>query len=186
MDYQYGVYGDSIAFGYGNNNQSWFDINYKGLKSIKLAQNGETIGNVLEKIKVDNNFFEILYIAVGVNDLLSYLPKANAVDLSLLINQYNEILKIAHDKAKKIIVLSVLPVREEEFPNQNWLDENKWVFNLDIQEFNMKLNLLCDKYCAKFIDTYSEFCSCNLKEFYNDAVHLNKLGQEKLASLLSL
>jgi hypothetical protein len=40
LDYQYGVYGDSIAFGYGNNNQSWFDINYKGLKSIKLAQNG--------------------------------------------------------------------------------------------------------------------------------------------------
>ena len=108
MNYKFGVYGDSIAFGYGNNNQSWFDIVSLGSKAIKLAQNGETICNVLEKVKVDNNFFEILYIAVGVNDLLSYLPKANAVDLSLLINQYDEILKIAQDKAKKIIVLSVL------------------------------------------------------------------------------
>ena len=43
MNYKFGVYGDSIAFGYGNNNQSWFDELYLGNEALKLAQNGEKI-----------------------------------------------------------------------------------------------------------------------------------------------
>lgn len=39
MNYKFGVYGDSIAFGYGNNNQSWFDELYLGNEALKLAQN---------------------------------------------------------------------------------------------------------------------------------------------------
>ena len=33
MNYKFGVYGDSIAFGYGNNNQSWFDENKWGFNA---------------------------------------------------------------------------------------------------------------------------------------------------------
>ena len=47
MNYKFGVYGDSIAFGYGNNNQSWFDELYLGSNALKLAQNGEKIEDVL-------------------------------------------------------------------------------------------------------------------------------------------
>lgn len=54
MNYKFGVYGDSIAFGYGNNNQSWFDELYLGNEALKLAQNGEKIEDVLSKIKQDN------------------------------------------------------------------------------------------------------------------------------------
>ena len=53
MNYKFGVYGDSIAFGYGNNNQSWFDELYLGNEALKLAQNGEKIEDVLSKIKQD-------------------------------------------------------------------------------------------------------------------------------------
>ena len=42
MNYNIGVYGDSIAFGYGNNNHSWFEMLSKESdeKNINLAQNG--------------------------------------------------------------------------------------------------------------------------------------------------
>ena len=55
MNYRFGVYGDSIAFGYGNNNHSWFDELYFANEALKLAQNGEKIEDVLNKIKQDNN-----------------------------------------------------------------------------------------------------------------------------------
>ena len=84
MNYKFGVYGDSIAFGYGNNNQSWFDELYLGNEALKLAQNGEKIEDVLSKIKQDNNHYDTLFMAVGINDLLSETPKPNQIDISSL------------------------------------------------------------------------------------------------------
>ena len=63
MNYKFGVYGDSIAFGYGNNNQSWFDELYLGNEALKLAQNGEKIEDVLSNIKQDNNHYDTLFFA---------------------------------------------------------------------------------------------------------------------------
>lgn len=183
MTYKFGVYGDSIAFGYGNDNQSWFDLISVNSKSIKFAQNGETIGNVLEKIKKDTNTYDTLYFAVGVNDLLLSSPKTNQTAFSNLITQYEEILKIAKLKAKKIIVQSILPIREKLFPNQEWLDTPKWCFNTDIIKFNKQLNELCIKSQFEYFDLYSEFSSENLADIYIDAVHLNKFGQERLANI---
>lgn len=209
MNYKFGVYGDSIAFGYGNNNQSWFDIlfskssfidtkftdilniklgdNYDDIlssrQSLKLAQNGEQIEGVLRKIKQDDNHYDTLFLAVGINNLLSGAPKPNQIDISSLINQYEEVLKVAKTKASNIIVQSVLPVREELFPNQDWLDEDKWAFNSDIEIFNQKLLQLCSEFNVAYLDTYSEFCTKNLAERYIDAVHLNKQGQSELAKI---
>ena len=123
MNYKFGVYGDSIAFGYGNNNQSWLDELYLGNEALKLAQNGEKIEDVLRKIKQDNNHYDTLFFAVGINDLLSEAPKPDQIDISSLINRYEEVLKTAKIRASNIIVQSVLPVREELFPNQSslWL-----------------------------------------------------------------
>ena len=181
MNYKFGVYGDSIAFGYGNNNQSWFDELYLENKSLKLAQNGEKIEDVLNKIKQDNNHYDTLFLAVGINDLLSTSPQSNQIAIPELIGKYKEILEIAENKASKVVVQSVLPAREELFPNQVWLDEDKWAFNSDIELFNQKLAELCSEFNILYLDAYSEFCAKNLAELYIDAVHLNKQGQSKLA-----
>jgi len=186
LNYKFGVYGDSIAFGYGNNNQSWFDIVSLGSKAIKLAQNGETICDVLKKIKLDNNCYEVLYVAVGVNDLLVSFLESGKIDFSFLMRKYEEVLKIALIKSKKVIVQSLLPVREELFPNQDWLDDDKWCYNLDIKEFNRRLCLLCDKLKVQYKDVYSKFCTKNLESIYIDAVHLNKIGQEELSLFMKL
>ena len=110
MNYKFGVYGDSIAFGYGNNNQSWFDELYSGSQVLKLAQNGEKIEDVLYKIKKDINSYNTLFFAVGINNLLSKNPKLNQIDIGNLVNQYEEILKVAQTKTLHIFVQSVLPV----------------------------------------------------------------------------
>ena len=180
MNYKFGVYGDSIAFGYGNNNQSWFDLLSCDNEAIKLAKNGETISNILQKIQKDTSNYETLYIAVGVNDLLSTRAVPGQKIFTDLISQYEEIIKVARLRSTNVVVQSLLPVREDLFPNQDWLDKDKWCFNQDIEGFNKLLKGLCDKYQIKYIDAYSEFCHLNLSELYIDAVHLNKKGQDKL------
>ncbi len=183
MNYKFGVYGDSIAFGYGNNNQSWFDELYLGNEALKLAQNGEKIEDVLSKIKQDNNHYDTLFLAVGINDLLTTSPQNNQIAIPEFISKYKEILEIAQNKALRVVVQSVLPAREELFPNQAWLDEDKWAFNSDIEIFNQKLLQLCSEFNVAYLDTYSEFCTKNLAERYIDAVHLNKVGQQELAKI---
>ena len=183
MNYKFGVYGDSIAFGYGNNNQSWFDELYLGNEALKLAQNGEKIEDVLSKIKQDNNHYDTLFMAVGINDLLLTSPQSNQIAIPELISKYKEILEIAQNKSLKVVVQSVLPAREELFPNQAWLDEDKWAFNLDIETFNQKLAELCETHQIKYLDVYTSFCSLDLSKIYIDAVHLNKVGQQELAKI---
>jgi lysophospholipase L1-like esterase len=150
---------------------------------LKLAQNGEKIADVLCKIKQDNNHYDTLFFAVGINDLLSKTPKPDQIDISSLINQYEEVLKVAKTKASNIIVQSVLPVREELFPNQDWIDENKWGFNADVETFNQKLVELCETHQIKYLDAYTNFSSLDLSKIYMDAVHLNKQGQSELANV---
>ncbi len=181
--YDFGVYGDSIAYGYGNRDVSWFDKLYGRNNSIKLAHNGEKIADILHKIKNDNNSYQTLILAVGINDLLQTTPFAEKQSFYDLLSQYEEILKIALTKAENVVVQSVLPVREELFPNQDWLDADMWAHNETIKRFNSELALLCQKLGVKFVDFYKAFARQNLAELYCDAVHLNDKGQIFLKEL---
>lgn len=180
MDYQLAVYGDSIAFGYGNRGISWFDYLSEGANSLKLAQNGEKITEVLNKLKSDDNHYSNLIIAVGINDLLQDAQNPNNLSLSLLLDSYEEMLKIASVLSGNIVVQSVLPIREELFPTQEWLDCDKWAFNENICKFNNALLELSKKYSAIYVDAYSVFSELHLGDVYFDAVHLNNVGQRKL------
>ena len=123
-----------------------------------------------------------MFFAIGINNLLLSHNKHCKIDFDLLIKQYEEILKIAQNRASYIIVQSLLPVLEELFPKQDWLDEDKWIFNTDIKAFNDNLGKLCNKYNVRYLDLYDEFYSLDLKDFYIDALHLNNMGQKKLAN----
>lgn len=183
MDYKFGVYGDSIVFGYGNNGRSWFDILANEQVVIKLAQNGEKTTDVLRKIEKDNNHYQILILAVGINDLLQNDNIPANCDVETIIENYEKILDIAVKKADKIIIQSVLPVREELFPEQNWLDKPQWVFNTNIEKFNIKLRNLAQVKKVIFFNAYDKFTLIELNEVQIDAVHLNKNGNLVLAEL---
>ena len=183
MDYKFGVYGDSIAFGYGCNGRSWFDILADKQVVIKLAQNGEKTTDVLRKIEKDNNHYQILILAVGINDLLQDDNIPANCDVGTIIENYEKILDIAVKKADKIIIQSVLPVREELFPEQNWLDKPQWVLNTNVEKFNIKLRNLAQVKKVTFLNAYDEFTLIELNEVQIDAVHLNKKGNLVLAEL---
>ncbi len=183
MDYKFGVYGDSIAFGYGNNGRSWFDILTDKQVAIKLAQNGEKTTDVLKKIEKDNNHYQILILAVGINDLLQDDNIPANCDVGTIIENYEKIFAVAVKKADKIIIQSVLPVRDELFPEQKWLDKLQWVFNTNIEKFNIKLQNLAQERKVTFLNAYDEFTLIELNEVLIDAVHLNKNGNLVLAGL---
>ena len=177
------VYGDSIAYGYGNNNQSWFDkLNFSENK-YKYAKNGETIENILEKITTDTNYYNTIIIAVGINNLLQESRKAeDFVNLSD-VAKYNQILEIAKQKADNVIIQSVLPVIEKGFPKQSWLECPLYAFNITIEAFNKMIKFLSIKHNITYIDAYEVFKTKNLQELYIDAVHLNSKGQKLLLEI---
>lgn len=183
MNYEISVYGDSIAYGYGSNNKSWFDniINFNN--KIKNAQNGETTSAVLEKLIKDTNTYNIIIIAVGVNDLLQESRKAEDFVNIKLMAQYNQIIAIAKTKADKVIIQSVLPVIEKRFPNQSWLDTPQYAFNKTIETFNHMLQYLAKEHGITYLDIYEIFKTKELEKIYTDAVHLNSEGQKELQNI---
>ncbi len=183
MKYAIGVYGDSISFGYGNNDTSWFDRLSGFDNKLKLSQNGETICNVLNKISFHTNSYQTLIIAVGINDFFQDSPLIDTSTITDKIAQYEQILKIAKKISSKIVVQSLLPVIEDRFPNQKYLDEPKWLFNINAIEFNKLLLPLARKYNAQFIDSFKIFNQKDLTELYFDGVHPNKYGQDLLLKI---
>ena len=180
MNYEIGVYGDSIAYGYGNENISWFDMLSNRKKGIKHAQTGEKIVDVLRKIREDKNHYQTLIIAVGINDLLHPVDCSDTESMSMLLDKYKKILEIAHLKTNKIFIQSLLPVREKLFPKQDWLENEMSVSNNEIAMFNQNLLKLAEDYAGFYLDALNKFASLSLSENYMDAVHLNSLGQQNL------
>ena len=183
MENSFSVYGDSIAFGYGNNNKSWFDILNDSQNKYKYAKNGELIENVLEKISIDTNTYDVMIIAVGINNLLQESrKKEDFVDIKLM-SQYDKIIENAVSKSKKVFVQSVLPVIEKRFPKQDWLDIPKYAYNTTIDIFNKMIKFLATKHSVTYVDANEVFKTKDLQELYIDAVHLNAKGQEELKNI---
>ncbi len=181
--YDVTVYGDSIAYGYGNRNISWFDMLYGAQNALKLAQNGEKITDVLRKIKKDTHSYQTLICAVGINDLLQPTPVLGKHAFTDLLSEYEAVLNIATKKAERVWVQSVLPVRENLFPRQDWLEADMWAHNETITCFNAALADLCQRLNVRFLDFYTPFAGQDLTTLYGDAVHLNDKGQTFLKTL---
>ncbi len=183
MNFKFGVYGDSIAFGYGTGGKSWFDILEGKQTAAKLAQNGEKTIDVLNKLKKDSNHYQILILAAGINDLLQSTQNPSNCNVAATVKAYQKILSRASKIADKVIVQAVLPVRENLFPKQDWLDEPEWAFNINIEKFNLILHDLASQNNALFLDLYRHFVLLPLDKLLSDAVHLNNEGQIMLAKL---
>lgn len=177
---EYGVYGDSIAFGYGNNNHSWFDSLAENKTALKRAQNGAKIADVAVALANDKNHYQTLFIAVGINDLLQPEDVPANNDIVGAWSCYETLLEKAAYLTDRLIVQSVLPVRENLFPKQEWLTKPMWAFNENIRNFNVGLQKLAFLSGASFIDAYADFNKGFLSWYYTDAVHLNASGQDKL------
>lgn len=184
-----GVYGDSIAYGYGNHNRSWFDLlsascEFKNYQFRKLVRNGEKISGIASELKLNSSHFDILFLSAGINDLLFNENILDPASFSETLKIWDNVLASVSRMSSQVVVTSVLPVREKLFPDQPWLDMPMWGKNTDIIRFNQELSVLSRRHQSIFLDLYSPFAMQDLSALYVDAVHLNTAGQNLFFSLV--
>ncbi len=166
------VYGDSIAFGCGSGDKSWFDMLENQGQKFKFAFNGARICDSLDQIKKCEENFDQIYLAIGVNDLFSI----NSFHYDIFLEQYENLITYAKQKANQVIIQGLLPViihTNSPYVLPNEVDP----INLIIESFNFKLKEHCQKRSCIFIDAFAEFIKLDLKDYYSDDIHLSDLGQ---------
>ena len=148
-----------------------FAIRNCGLSRAEIGD----VANLVSAIG-DRNPQKIILMC-GVNNLGASDPVESCVrDYGKLI----EAGKSLHPQ--KIIVLSVMPVRESAF------DLASHKLNQKISGFNRHLKELCAERQAEFIDAgtvVADKRGALLAEFTSDGLHLNHAGYQKLAAFLA-
>lgn len=187
------VLGDSIAHGYLDNCGGWFGRMQKivaaesvqSYEFFNMAQDGACIHDVYRCLSSEMSECEIdvLLIAVGVNDIgRPYEPDAEYVIPECSWEEYwRKVLELAQKAVKKVIVVGVLPVRENCYPFQDWSDIPIYVYNHDIVVYNELLARLCSRFGIVFYNPYFPWAMRPLDNLYLDACHPNEQGHELLA-----
>lgn len=197
MDFKViGLLGDSIANGYWDTNGGYFYFLQKKLNEIypfmfgfnPMAQDGDRVCDVYHRLgsEVLSRNVDVLLIAVGVNDIIRpYLPDA-AFDMSehLRCEYWTKLLSLAKKNIKKVMVIGMLPVREDCYPDQDWADLPIYTFNRDIEAYNDLIGRKCQEHGVAFYNPYPQFQSLNLEDLYHDACHPNNQGHQLLAEMI--
>ena len=155
----YGLFGGSIA------------IRNCGLSRAKIGD----VTNLISAINDRNP--EKIVLQCGVNNLCGGDPVESCIkDYEQLISTSRALLH-----PRKIIVLSVMPVRESRF------DQASRQVNRQIMAFNQKLENTCGRQQAQFVDI-SRAVAANQgglsARLTSDGLHLNHEGYQRIAALL--
>lgn len=199
MDFKViGLVGDSIANGYWDVNGGYFYHLQKKLNEVypfmfgfnPMAQDGDRVCDVYHRLGSEmlSHNIDILLIAVGVNDIIrSYQPDA-AFDMSehLRCEYWTKLLSLAKKNIKKVMVIGMLPVREDCYPYQDWADLPIYTFNQDIEAYNRLIEQKCRETEIIFYNPYPQFKKLNLDELYHDACHPNREGHQLLAEMIAV
>lgn len=199
MDFKViGLVGDSIANGYRDVNGGYFNHLQKKLNEAyplmfgfnSMAQDGDRVCDVYHRLgfEILSHNIDILLIAVGVNDIIRpYQPDA-AFDMSehLRCEYWTKLLSLAKTNIKKVMVIGMLPVREDCYPDQDWADLPIYTFNQDIEDYNRLIEQKCRELGVVFYNPYPQFRNINLGELYQDACHPNREGHQLLAEMIEV
>lgn len=136
---------------------------------------GETTQGLRKRLSlIDHNQPEVIFIMVGINDLLGGTP-----DNTLLAN-YQEILRYLHHvhPQSQIVVQSILPHGAE---SATWEGRDRLVVipNQRIQRLNGSLKAIANQNGASYLDLYSLFVDGEGKlrsDLTTDGLHLNRSG----------
>lgn len=197
MDFKViGILGDSIANGYWDTNGGYFYYLQKKLNEKspfklgfnQMSQDGDRICDVYHRMgsEVLSRNIDTLLIAVGVNDIIRPFAPDAAFDISehLRAEYWEKLLELSNKTIRKTVVIGMLPVREECYPDQDWAELPIYTFNKDIEDYNNLIADLCHKKNIIFYNPYNDFQRLDLKYLYNDACHPNNKGHEFLADKL--
>ncbi|MCL2331788.1 MAG: SGNH/GDSL hydrolase family protein [Proteobacteria bacterium] len=186
--------GDSITNGYWDETfAGWFGRMAARISAARpqafgfynLSQDGDRICDAYHRLGAElltRYPADILIIAIGVNDLLRGPDSDSPTDLSphLRAEYWNRLLDIAQKNIKNIIVLDILPIREELIPIEE-SDGNMWWHNADIAEYNDLIAKICRERKIPFVRRYDAWATRDLSKLYADDAHPNGAGHQMIA-----
>lgn len=186
--------GDSITNGYWDEDGlGWFGrFAMKVAKAYpyqygfnNLAQDGDKIANVASRFtsEVLSRDVDILFVAVGVNDLVRYESQETPFVVS---NEdrckiWEALLLEAKKAMQHVIVISILPVVESKMPSEGVGGRLFWNLNKDIEANNNDLQNLCMKIGVEFFDVNPYWQKLNLPDYFYDSTHPNAKGHQLMA-----
>lgn len=143
-----------------------------GIKNIEIAKYSMFIPRILEKTKN----IDYVVLQLGMTDIINInYNKDNRKYIDILIEQIKKIIYIISNKNINLIVLPLLPTRNEKLNNQ-------------IKEYNYALAKLCYEGVIEFLDIYDMFLDEEnlLKiESTNKGIKLNKSGYAIVANQIN-
>lgn len=189
-----GLLGDSIAQGYfSNNNEGWFgkfitkltEQNPCAYSSQNMSVHGERTTDVYHRLHSEalTKNIDILFISVGINDLIRWESVENQTDLSEGVRDemWYKILKTATKNIDQVIVTSILPVMEKRMPAFGERKRKYFNLNSDTEKYNEFLKDICKEYNVQFINLDNVWNDYDLKQVLADASHPNELGHQLVA-----
>lgn len=161
--------GDSLSL--------WFPTELLPADRYWLNQgiSGETSAGLLNRLElIDQTQPEVIYVMIGINDLIRGVRGQTILANQELIVRY---LRRVHPKTK-IVIQSILPHSAEE---ATWEGRDRLLAipNTRIQELNERLKAIAEAEGAIYLDLYPLFADANgnLKtELSTDGLHLSPQG----------
>lgn len=187
--------GDSITDGYCDETSAgWFGRMSSKISAAKpgsfgfsnLSQSGDRVCDAFHRLcseLLSRDAADVLLIAVGVNDLIRGGEADSPTNLSkyLRVEYWNRLLDVAQKNANDVVVLDILPIRQEFFPWRNDDGVNLWWHNKDIVEYNDLIAEICKERKIPFIRRYEKWAGRDLAALYADFVHPNGAGHQLIA-----
>jgi lysophospholipase L1-like esterase len=180
------VLGDSIAQGYVDEiGAGWFgrfaaQVSKKqtaGFHNVSVA--GDRICDAWHRFASQcmTMDIDILIIAIGCNDVLRSGAADAPLDLSPALRgkYWKWLLDDAKKNIGKVIVLDVLPIREE------FNRYGDYEYNRDIKEYNEQIARICADKGIPFVRRYDKWENIDLADYYVDFGHPNGRGHQKIA-----
>ena len=190
------AFGDSIVFGRGNNiDRGWtgrlrkyfetkdyynalYNLGVPGANSNHLLERFETECKARTDSKRPDDK-RIILIGIGMNDIrYKKIPDEAETPIAVFKKNILKLIKIAKKYTDKIVFIGITPVDETLTKPY----EGLFYTNEQIKKYNRLISSCCKDNQVLFIDLFSELE--NQKEIFDDGIHLNAKGYEKMYEII--
>jgi len=195
------VFGDSIDYGFYDNEGGWVDRLKRylfalsrdrnlehDLKVYNLGISGDTTTEILDRFDCETkprnweNQETIVVFSIGLNDSVIILEK-NKMPMNQFITNIDLLLKKAKVYTNKIVFIGPTPVDELLVTPMPWSPTEFW-FNREIRKYDRTLRKICRKSKVDYIELFNKFVKRKYKQLLEDGAHPNTKGHELIFKIV--
>jgi len=142
-----------------------------------LGVDGDSTNDLLERFYVECEARDpdIIIFSIGGNDSCTNSNGEFLVSIDKFEKNIKELIKLAKKFTDKIIFLGLYPFDESKTKPVSWNKEVNYK-NKDLEDFDKKLREISKIENVRYIDIFDLFSL----DYFEDGVHLNSKGHEKL------